>query len=89
MRWVIYALLAMQNYSERQREVETMKPNLTELFKANLVKSAWADNANETEIPFVVHAIDSCIGTNWRKDGNNDEQLLGDSDRNRPGHGQI
>lgn len=66
-----------------------MNPNLTDLFKVNLVKPAWADNANETEIPFVVHAIDSCIGTNWRKDGNNDEQLFGNSDRSRPGHGQI
>ena len=47
-----------------------MNPNWADLFKANLVKPAWADNAKETEIPFVVHAIDSCIGTNWRKDGN-------------------
>ena len=62
-----------------------MKPNLTDLFKANLVKPAWADNANETEIPFAVHAIDSCIGTNWRKDSNNDEQLFSYSDRSRPG----
>ena len=66
-----------------------MRPNLTELFKANLVKSAWADNAKETELPFVVHAIDTCIGTEWRKDSNNDEQLFGNNDRNRPGHGQI
>lgn len=50
-----------------------MKPDLTDLFKANLVKPTWADNAKETEIPFVVHAIDTCIGTNWIKDGNNDE----------------
>lgn len=57
-----------------------MKPDLTDLFKANLVKPAWADNAKETEIPFVVHAIDSCIGTNWRKDENDDEQLFGNSD---------
>lgn len=28
-----------------------MKPNWTDLFKANLVKPAWADNAKETEIP--------------------------------------
>lgn len=63
-----------------------MKPDLTDLFKANLVKPAWADNANETEISFVVHAIDSCISTNWRKDGNNDEQLFSDSDRDRPGY---
>lgn len=61
-----------------------MNPNLTDLFKANLVKSAWADNAKETEIPFVVHAIDSCIGINWRKDSDNDEQLFGNSNRNRP-----
>lgn len=66
-----------------------MRTNLTDLFKANLVKPAWADNAKEIEIPFVVHAIDSCIGTNWRKDGNNDEQLFSDSDRSRPGHGEI
>lgn len=66
-----------------------MKPNFTEIFKANLVKPAWADNAKETEIPFAVHAIDSCIGTNWRKDESNDEQLFSDSDRSRPGHGQI
>jgi hypothetical protein len=66
-----------------------MKPNLTDLFKANLVKPAWADNAKETEIPFAVHAIDTCIGKNWRKDGNNDVQLFGNNDRNRPGHGQI
>lgn len=57
-----------------------MKPNLTDLFKANLVKPAWADKAKETEIPFVVHAIDSCIGKNWRKDENDDEQLFGNSD---------
>lgn len=66
-----------------------MKPDLTDLIKANIVKPAWADNAKETEIPFAVHAIDSCIGTNWRKDGSNDEQLFSDSDRSRPGHGQI
>ena len=65
---------------------ETMNPNWTDLFKANLVKPTWADNAKETEIPFAVHTIDSCIGTNWRKDGNNDEQLFGNSDRSRPGH---
>ena len=66
-----------------------MNPNWTDIFKANLVKPAWADNAKETEIPFVVHAIDSCICTNWRKDGNNDEQLFGNSDRSRPGHRKI
>ena len=66
-----------------------MKSNWTDLFKANLVKPAWADNAKETEMPFVVHAIDTCIGTNWRKDGNNDEQLFSNSDRSRPGHRQI
>lgn len=66
-----------------------MKPNFTEIFKANLVKPARADNAKETELPFVVHAIDSCIGAEWRKDENDNEQLLGNSDRNRPGHGQI
>ena len=66
-----------------------MKPNFTEIFKANLVKPAWADNAKETELPFVVHAIDTCIGIEWRKDSNNDEQLFGNNDRNRPGHGQI
>ena len=66
-----------------------MKPNFAEIFKANLVKPAWADNAKETEIPFVVHAIDSCIGTNWRKDSDNDEQLFSNSNRNRPGQGQI
>ena len=48
-----------------------------------------ADNAKETEIPFAAHAIDSCIGTNWRKDENEDEQLFGNSDRNRPGHRQV
>lgn len=64
-----------------------MNLNLTDLFKANLVKPAWADNAKETEIPFLVHAIDSCIGTKWREDGNNDEQLFSNSDRNRPGQG--
>ena len=63
-----------------------MNTNLTDLFKANLVKPAWADNAKETEIPFIIHAIDSCICTNWRKDGNNDEQLFSNSDRSR--HGQ-
>nr|DAN57247.1 MAG TPA: hypothetical protein [Caudoviricetes sp.] len=66
-----------------------MKPNFTEIFKANLVKPAWADNAKETELPFVVHAIDSCIGAEWRKDENDNEQLFSDSDRIRPGHGQI
>lgn len=66
-----------------------MNPSLTDLFKANLVKPAWADNAKETEIPFVVHAIDTCIGTEWRKDGNNDEHLLSDCNRCRPGHRQI
>ena len=66
-----------------------MNPNLTDLFKANLVKPAWADNAKETELPFVVHAIDSCIGAEWRKDENDNEQLFSDSDRIRPGHGQI
>lgn len=63
-----------------------MKPSLTDLFKANLVKPAWADNAKETEIPIIVHAIDSCIGENWRKDENENEQLFGNSDRNRPRH---
>ena len=63
-----------------------MNPNWADLFKANLVKPAWADNAKETETPFIIHAIDSCIGTNWRKDGNNDEQLFSNSDRSRPGH---
>ena len=62
-----------------------MNPNWAELFKANLVKAAWADNAKETEIPFVVHAIDSCIDTKWRKDGNNDEQLFSNSNRSRSG----
>lgn len=66
-----------------------MKPNFTEIFKANLVKPAWADNAKETELPFVVHAIDSCIGAEWRKDENDNEQLFSESDRIRPGHGQI
>lgn len=66
-----------------------MKPNFTEIFKANLVKPAGADNAKETEIPFVVHAIDTCIGTNWRKDENKDEQLFSDSGRSRPRHGEI
>lgn len=66
-----------------------MNPNLTDLFKANLVKPTWADNANETETPFVVHSIDSCIGKNWRKDENENEQLFSNSDRNRPGHRQI
>ena len=66
-----------------------MKPDLTDLFKANLVKPTWADNAKETEIPFVVHAIDTCIGTEWRKDSNNNEQLFSNSDRSRPGQGQI
>lgn len=73
----------------RQKGSETMNQNLTDLFKANLVKPVWADNAKETDIPFVVHAIDSCIGTNWREDGNNDEQLFSNSDRSRPRHGQI
>ena len=66
-----------------------MNPNLTDLFKANLVKPAWADNAKETEIPFILHAIDNCIGTKWRKDENENEQLFGNSDRSRPGHWQI
>lgn len=66
-----------------------MKPNFTEIFKANLVKPARADNAKETELPFVVHAIDSCIGAEWRKDENDNEQLFSDGDRIRPGHGQI
>lgn len=66
-----------------------MKPNFAEIFKANLVKPAWADNAKVTELPFVVHAIDSCIGAEWRKDENDNEQLFSDSDRIRPGHGQI
>lgn len=75
--------------TRQKREVKTMRPNWTDLFKANLVKPAWADNATETEIPFAVHAIDSCIGTNWRKDENNDEQLFSNSDRNRLRHRQI
>lgn len=66
-----------------------MRPNWTDLFKANLVKPARADNVKETEIPLVVHAIDTCIGTEWRKDGNKDEQLFSDSDRSRPRHGEI
>ena len=66
-----------------------MKPDLADLFKANLVKPAWADNAKETEIPFVVHAIVTCIGTNWRKDVNDDEQLFSNSDRIRTGHRQV
>ena len=73
----------------RHKGGETMNPNWTDLFKANLVKPAWADNAKETEIPFVVHAIDTCIGTNWREDGNDNEQLFSNSDSNRPGHRQI
>lgn len=64
-----------------------MNSNLTDLFKANLVKPAWADNAEETEIPFILHAIDNCIGTKWRKDGNSDEQLFSNSDHSRPGQG--
>lgn len=63
-----------------------MKPNFTEIIKANLVKPARADNVKETEIPIIVHAIDSCIGKNWRKDENENEQLFGNSDRNRPRH---
>lgn len=66
-----------------------MKPSCTDLFKANLVKPTWADNAKETEIPFAVHAIDSCIGTEWRKEESNNEQLFSNSDRIRPRHGQI
>lgn len=66
-----------------------MTPNWAELFKANLVKPVWADNAKETEIPFVVHAIDSCISTNWRKDGNNDEYLFSDRNCIRPGYRKI
>ena len=66
-----------------------MNPNWADLFKANLVKPTWADNAKETEIPFIVHAIDSCIGTNWRKDVNNDEQLFGNSNSSRSGHRQV
>lgn len=66
-----------------------MNPNWADLFKANLVKPAWADNATETEIPFAVHAIDSCIRTNWRKDGSNNEQLFSNSDRSRPRHRKI
>jgi hypothetical protein len=66
-----------------------MKPSLTDLFKANLVKPAWVDNAKETEIPFIVHAIDSCIGTEWRKDSGNDEQLFGNSGCIRPGRRSI
>lgn len=68
---------------------EKLHSEWTDLFKANLVKPAWTDNAKETEIPFVVHAIDTCIGTNWREDGNNDEQLFSNSDCSRPGHGQV
>lgn len=71
----------------RRKGSENMNTNLTDLFKANLVKPAWADNSKETEIPFIVHAIDNCIGTNWRKDGNNDEQLFSNRDRSRPGQG--
>ena len=60
-----------------------MNPNLTDLFKANLVKPAWADKGvTETEIPFVINTIDKTIGTDWRKDGNDDERLFGNSDRN-------
>lgn len=60
-----------------------MKPNLTDLFKANLVKPAWAEKGvTETEIPFVINTIDKTIGTGWRKDGNNDERLFSNSDRN-------
>lgn len=72
--------------TRQKREVKTMRPNWTDLFKANLVKPAWADNVKETETPFVVYAIDSCIGTNWRKDESNDEQLFSNSDRSRPRH---
>lgn len=61
-----------------------MNPNWADLFKAKLVKPTWADNANETEIPFIVNAIDNCIGRDWRKDSDNDEQLFGNSDRFRP-----
>lgn len=61
-----------------------MNPNWTDLFKANLVKPAGRITPGETEIPFVVHAIDSCIGTNWRKGVNSDEQLFSYSDRSRP-----
>lgn len=70
--------------TRQKREVKSMFPNWTDLFKANLVKPTWSDNAKETEIPFVVHAIDGCIGTNWRKDSDNDEQLFSNSNRNRP-----
>lgn len=63
-----------------------MNPNWADLFKANLVKPARADNVKETEISIIVHAIDSCIGKNWRKDENENEQLFGNSDRNRPRH---
>lgn len=60
-----------------------MKPNFTDLFKANLVKPAWAEKGvTETEIPFVINTIDKTIGTDWRKDGNSDERLFGNSDRN-------
>lgn len=59
------------------------KPNLTDIFKANLAKPAWAEKGvTETEIPFVINTIDKTIGTDWRKDGDNDERLFSHSDRN-------
>jgi len=43
--------------------------NWTEVFKANLVRPVWTrENPSMTEIPFIVQAIDSCIGDNWRKE---------------------
>ena len=60
-----------------------MTPNLTDLFKSNLAKPVWAEKGvTETEIPFVINAIDKIIGTDWRKDGNNDERLFSNSNRN-------
>ena len=60
-----------------------MIPNLTDLFKANLAKPAWAEKGvTETEIPFVINAIDKTIDTDWRKDDNNNERLLSNSNRN-------
>lgn len=60
-----------------------MKPKLTDLFKANLAKPAWAEKGvTETEIPFVINAIDKTIGTDWRKEVNDDERLFSNSDRN-------
>ena len=57
--------------------------NWPEIIKAHLAKPAWAEKGvTETEIPFVINAIDKTIGTDWRKEDNDNERLFSNSNRN-------